>query len=228
MKHLLTVVIAVLGGFAGAAIWSLTGVGNSMTRDYLIENPEILPEMARAYQAQEAESRLASVGDEVREPFPGAILGNPNGSRTLVKFTDYACGYCRASVADVDRLIAEDPELRVVIREWPIFQGSEAASRMALAAANQGRFDAFYHAMFASGPPTAESIAAAARSAGMDMEAAQAFGSSDAATAELARNEAYARQLGFTGTPSWIAGNAAFEGAVGFAELNAAVNNEAS
>ena len=48
------------------------------------------------------------------------------------------------------------------------------------------------------------------------------------ATAELARNEAYARQLGFTGTPSWIAGNAAFEGAVGFAELNAAVNNEAS
>ncbi|MBX7491767.1 DsbA family protein [Qipengyuania sp. 1NDW9] len=228
MKHLLTVVIAVLGGFAGAAIWSLTGVGNSMTRDYLIENPEILPEMARAYQAQEAENRLASVGDEVREPFPGAILGNPNGSRTLVKFTDYACGYCRASVADVDRLIAEDPELRVVIREWPIFQGSEAASRMALAAANQGKFDAFYHAMFASGPPTAESIAAAARSAGMDMEAAQAFGSSDAATAELARNEAYARQLGFTGTPSWIAGNAAFEGAVGFAELNAAVNNEAS
>lgn len=228
MKHLLTVVIAVLGGFAGAAIWSLTGVGNSMTRDYLIENPEILPEMARAYQAQEAENRLASVGDEVREPFPGAILGNPNGSRTLVKFTDYACGYCRASVADVDRLIAEDPELRVVIREWPIFQGSEAASRMALAAANQGKFDAFYHAMFASGPPTAESIAAAARSAGMDMEAAQAFGSSDVATAELARNEAYARQLGFTGTPSWIAGNAAFEGAVGFAELNAAVNNEAS
>ncbi|QZD91523.1 DsbA family protein [Qipengyuania xiapuensis] len=228
MKHLLSVVIAVLGGFAGAAIWSLTGVGNSMTRDYLIENPEILPEMARAYQAQEAENRLASVGDEVREPFPGAILGNPNGSRTLVKFTDYACGYCRASVADVDRLIAEDPELRVVIREWPIFQGSEAASRMALAAANQGKFDAFYHAMFASGPPTAESIAAAARSAGMDMEAAQAFGSSDVATAELARNEAYARQLGFTGTPSWIAGNAAFEGAVGFAELNAAVNNEAS
>ena len=228
MKHLLTVVIAVLGGFAGAAIWSLSGVGNSMTRDYLIENPEILPEMARAYQAQEAENRLASVGDEVREPFPGAILGNPNGSRTLVKFTDYACGYCRASVADVDRLIAEDPELRVVIREWPIFQDSEAASRMALAAANQGKFDAFYHAMFASGPPTAESIAAAAQSAGMDMEAAQAFGSSDEATAELARNEAYARQLGFTGTPSWIAGNAAFEGAVGFAELNAAVNNEAS
>lgn len=228
MKHLLTVAIALLAGFAGAAIWSLTGVGNSLTRDYLIKNPDILPEMARAYQAQEAQNRLATVGDEVRRPFQGAVLGNPNGSRTLVKFTDYACGYCRASVADVDRLISEDPELRVVIREWPIFEGSEAAARMGLAAAQQGKFEAFYHAMFASGPPSAESIAAAAETAGLDMEAARAFGSSDEVTAELARNEAFARQLGFTGTPSWIAGDAAFEGAVGFAELEAAINNEAS
>lgn len=228
MRDLLTVAIALLAGFAGAALWSLTGVGNSMTRSYLIENPDILPEMAQAYQAQEAKNRLASVSDEVREPFAGAVLGNPNGSRTLVKFTDYACGYCRASVADVDRLIAEDPELRVVIREWPIFEGSEAAARMSLAAAQQGKFDAFYHAMFAGGPPSAEGILAAAEAAGLDMEAARAFGASDEVTAELARNEAFARQLGFTGTPSWIVGQSAFEGAVGFAELNAAVNNEAS
>lgn len=228
MRDILTVLIALVAGFAGAAIWSLTGVGHAQTRDYLIENPDILPEMARAYQEQETKNRLSSVSDEVRKPFAGAVLGNPNGSRTLVKFTDYACGYCRASVADVDRLIAEDPELRVVIREWPIFEGSEVASRMALAAAKQGKFDTFYHTMFASGPPTAETIAAAATAAGLDMEAAREFGASEEATAELARNEAYARQLGFTGTPSWIAGDAAFEGAVGFAELNAAINNDAS
>lgn len=224
MKHLMTVAIALLAGFAGAAIWSFTGAGHGQTRAYLIENPEILPEMARAYQAQEAKDRLASAGERVREPFPGAVLGNPNGSRTLVKFTDYACGYCRASVADIDRLIAQDPELRVVIREWPIFQGSEAAARMGLAAAQQGKFEAFYHAMFAGGPPSEENIVSAARSAGLDMDAARSFGASEAVTAELARNEAFARQLGFTGTPSWVAGDAAFEGAVGFAELNAAVN----
>ena len=224
MRDVLTVLIALLAGFAGAAIWSLTGVGNAQTREYLLENPDILPEMARAYQAQEQQDRLASVSDDVREPFAGAVLGNPNGSRTLVKFTDYACGYCRASVADIDRLIAEDPELRVVIREYPIL-GSEAAARMGLAAAQQGKFDAYYHAMFASGPPTAESINAAARAAGIDMEAAQAFGSSAEATAELEQTFAYARQLGFSGTPSWIAGDGAFEGAVGYEELKAAVSD---
>ena len=228
MKQLFTAAIALLGGFAGAAIWSLTGLGHSQTRDYLMENPDILPDMARAYQAKEAESRLASVGDEARAPFPGAVLGNPNGSRTLVKFTDYACGYCRASVADVDRLVAENPDLRVVVREYPIFPGSEEAARMALAAAQQGKYSAFYHALFAGGAPDAAGIEAAAQSAGLDMEAARAFAASDAVTAELAKNHAFAEQLGFSGTPSWIAGDAALEGAVGFAELNAALKAGAS
>ena len=219
MKYLLTVVIALLAGFAGAAVFSYSGLGHSQTRDYLVSNPDILPEMANAYQTQEAREKLASIQGNVSRPFDGAVLGNPNGSKTLVKFTDYACGYCRSSVADVDRLIAADPNLRVVVREWPIFQGSEISARMGLAAAKQGKYDAFYHALFALGTPTAENVAAAARTAGVDMDAARTYGESDEVTAELARNDAMARQLGFTGTPSWVIGEQVFEGAVGYDRL---------
>ena len=229
MKHyLVTALVALVAGLGGAAIWSYSGLGNPQTRDYLVANPDILPEMADAYQAQMAQDRLAGVPDTVRQPFPGAVLGNPQGKHTLVKFTDYGCGYCRLSVADVDRLVKEDPELRVVIREWPIFEGSEAAARMGLAAAKQGKFAAYYHAMFERGSPSAENIAAAARVAGVDMDAARSFGVSEEATAELARNQAYARQLGFTGTPSWIAGKTVLEGAVGQATLAEAIVNESS
>ena len=219
MKHVLTVLVALLAGFAGAAAFSFSGLGHSQTREYLVSNPEILPEMAEAFQAREAQQRLASVSGDLAQPFAGAVLGNPNGSKTLVKFTDYACGYCRASVADVDRLIAADPDLRVVVREWPIFEGSEAAARMGLAAAEQGKFEEFYHAMFASGPPTAETIAGAARTAGIDMDAAREFGSSEQVGTELARNAAFARQLGFTGTPSWVFEDQVIEGAVGYDRL---------
>ena len=219
MKHVLTVLVALLAGFAGAAAFSYSGLGHSQTREYLVGNPEILPEMAEAFQAREAQQRLASVSGDLAQPFAGAVLGNPNGSKTLVKFTDYACGYCRASVADVDRLIAADPDLRVVVREWPIFEGSEAAARMGLAAAEQGKFEEFYHAMFASGPPTAETIAGAARTAGIDMDAAREFGSSEQVGTELARNAAFARQLGFTGTPSWVFEDQVIEGAVGYDRL---------
>ena len=127
MKYLLMVAIGLLSGFGGAAIFNYSGLGHAQTHDYLVANPEILPEMAEAYQTKQSRERLASVAGPVTAPFDGAVLGNPNGSKTLVKFTDYACGYCRASVDDVDRLIAADPDLRVVIREWPIFDGSEQA-----------------------------------------------------------------------------------------------------
>lgn len=224
MKYLITALIALVAGFAGAAIFSYGGLGHPQTRDYLVANPEILPEMADAYQQQMAKDRLASVSDDVIRPFPGAVLGNPNGSRTLIKFTDYACGYCRSAVSDVDRLIAADPELRVVVREWPIFDGSEKSARMGLAAARQGKFDEFYHAMFAAGPPSDETIAAASQAAGMDIAAARAFAASDEASAELARNAAHARQLGFTGTPSWIFEDQVIEGAVGYDRLAAIIS----
>lgn len=224
-QHLATAAIALVGGFAGAAIWSFTGLGHSQTRDYLVSNPGILPEMADAWQAEQSREQLAQVADEVRKPFPGAVLGNPNGTRTLVKFTDYACGYCRISVADVDRLIQENPDVRVVIREFPIFQGSDVPARMALAAAKQGKYKAFHHAMFELGSPTAENVMLAAQQAGLDLDAAREYGASEEVTAELARNQELARSLGFTGTPSWVAGDKVIEGAIGFDRLEAALGS---
>ena len=224
-QHLATAAIALVGGFAGAAIWSFTGLGHSQTRDYLVSNPGILPEMADAWQAEQSREQLAQVADEVRKPFPGAVLGNPDGTRTLVKFTDYACGYCRISVADVDRLIQENPDVRVVIREFPIFQGSDVPARMALAAAKQGKYKAFHHAMFELGSPTAENVMLAAQQAGLDLDAAREYGASEEVTAELARNQELARSLGFTGTPSWVAGDKVMEGAIGFDRLEAALGS---
>ncbi|MBX7482171.1 DsbA family protein [Qipengyuania qiaonensis] len=213
-NHLISGFIALVFGFAGAGLWSLSGLGNGHTRDYLLANPQILPEMAEAYQRNEAQGRLAQVSDEVKAAFPGAVLGNPQGSKVLVKFTDYGCTYCRQSIAGIDQLIAADPELKVVIREWPIFDGSEHAARMALAAAKQGKFTAFYHAMFEQGPPTEAAIARAGQIAGLDMTAAENFAESEEASAEIAKNMAFARSLQFTGTPSWVAGGEVIEGLV--------------
>ena len=225
-NHLLTALIALGCGFAGAALWSLSGLGHDQTREYLIANPQILPEMAEAYQRGDAQNRLAQIADEVKQPFPGAVLGNPDGSKVLVKFTDYGCTYCRQSVAAIDKLIATDPELKVVVREWPIFDGSEQAARMALAAAKQGKYPAFYHAMFEQGPPSEAGIARAAQIAGLDIAAAEAFAQSDEATAELAKTMAFARTLQFTGTPSWVAGGEVIEGLVPAERLAKALDAE--
>ena len=96
----------------------------------------------------------------------------------------------------------------------------------ALAAAQQGKYAAFYEAMFASGSVTPDTIDDAARTAGLDIAAARAFAQSDAVTAELARNRDLARSLGFTGTPAWVTGDRIVEGAVGYDGLAEAIADE--
>jgi protein-disulfide isomerase len=187
---------------------------------YLIAHPEVLVEAADAYRKQNESKQVAKSADKLEQAFPGAVLGNPQGKLVLVEFTDFACTYCRASVADVEAMIAANPDLKVVIRELPIIAPtSPDAARWGLAAAQQGKYSAFHKAMFAAGRTDMASIEAAARSAGLDLERARAFAASPAVTAELASNLDLARSLGINGTPSWVAGEQLATGALGKAEL---------
>lgn len=224
MRWLFTVVVALIAGFAGAAAWSLSGLGDSATRGYLLANPEILPEAMDVLQQRQQQALIEPLRGELERPFPGAILGNPEGSVTLVEFTDYACGFCRQSVADVEALIAANPDLKVVIREYPILSEESAdAARMALAAAGQGRFAAFHAAMFRLGPPSAANIEAAAKEAGVDLAKARAAIASGVPDTHLRNNAMLASRIGVSGTPAWVVGNRALSGAVGREAIGEAV-----
>ncbi|MBC2664607.1 DsbA family protein [Novosphingobium flavum] len=195
-----------------------------VVHDYLMAHPEILPEAMAEYDRKKNLGELNAVRGAVEQASLGTVLGNPRGKLTLVEFTDYACGYCRHSVSDVDALIAANPDLRVVVRELPILTPASAdAAKMAIAAAEQGRYPQFHQAMFASGRPDAGTIAEAARAAGIDMARAQRVIADPKTEAELVRNLDLARQLGFSGTPSWVIGDAMMTGAVGADRLAKAV-----
>ena len=45
MRWLATIVLALLGGFAGAAAWDYSGLGGHSTRNYLLAHPDVLPEV---------------------------------------------------------------------------------------------------------------------------------------------------------------------------------------
>ncbi|RPF71493.1 DsbA family protein [Aurantiacibacter spongiae] len=224
MRWIVTVIIALLAGFAGAAAWEWAGLGPSETREYLLAHPEVLPEAIDELQRRDTVAKLAPLRGELETAFPGAVLGNPDGAVTLVEFSDYACGYCRQSVDDVNALVAANPDLKVVIREYPILsEGSVDAARMALAAAGQGKFEAFHNAMFTADSLSAQSIANAARAAGVDLARARAAIDSGAFDGQLQNNVFLAQQLGVGGTPAFIAGDRMLAGAVGQQALDDAV-----
>jgi protein-disulfide isomerase len=224
MRWFLTLVIALAAGFGGAALWDMTGLGDKATRAYLLANPEVLPEAMDVLQRREQQARIGPLRTQLETPFPGAVLGNPAGSVTLVEFSDYACTYCRQSVADVDSLIAANPDLRVIVREFPILSPESVdAARMALAAAQQGKFARFHEAMYRLGPPNQATIEAAAKEAGVDLAAARMAIEGGAVDPPLQGNAMRAQQLGISGTPGWVIGDQALNGAVGRESLGDAI-----
>lgn len=200
-----------------------------VVHDYLIEHPEVLPKAMEALQRKENARVLSGIRGDVGKEWPGQVLGNPAGKITLVEFTDFACTYCRQSEADVDALVRANPELKVVIRQLPILSPESAdAAKWGMAAAEQGKYSAFHHAMYAAGKPDARTIDAAARAAGLDMVRAQKVVADPQVEAELGRNIELARQLGFNGTPSWVIGDTLLSGAVGKVRLQAAIKDSQS
>ena len=191
---------------------------------YIVDHPEVLIEAAEKLKTQGSKDQLADVADAIEKPFPGAVLGNPNGTLTLVEFTDFACTYCRSSLADVEAVIAANPDLKVVIRELPIIAPtSDDAARWGLAAAEQGKYPAFHKAMFAAGRTDLASIEGAARAAGLDLDRARKFIQDPRVSAEIEANIGFARKLGIDGTPSWVIGEQLITGAIGRTGLTKAV-----
>lgn len=155
---------------------------------------------------------------------PGAVvLGNPDGDVTIVEFFDYQCPACRQSHPAVQEVMAEDGGLRLVYRDWPIFgPPSEEAARLALAARDQGRYEAVHDAfMGISGRLGIDRVRAAARDAGLDLEQAEATLEAKArAIAEhLGTNRLIAEDLGLRGTPAFFIGNYVIPGGLDAAEL---------
>jgi protein-disulfide isomerase len=212
---------------AGAAVMLVVlllalraGYGDRFVREAMSRNPEILVETADRLRDRQFAPVLQAQRAALETPFGSSWQGAAKPEVTLVEFYDYACGYCKASLPVIDRLLKEEPGLRVVYREFPILgPKSEAAARMALAASKAGRFQQFHDALYAAGRPTPETLAKAAAAAGLP----QAVPSSPEIDAELKRNYQIAGELGATGTPLFVVGDRVLNGAVGYEVLKKAI-----
>ena len=218
---------AIGGGIVGAVLTAaglmLAGpsmFGEKIVRDALVANPEIIMEAGDSLRDKQFAQTLAPIRASLETPFHSSWKGATQPKVTMTYFFDYACGYSRQSNPDIERLIAENKDLRVIYRELPILgPDSVAAARVSLAASKAGKFAAYHDALNAAGRPSPETIAQAARAAGVparpDNDPAQ--------EAELRANMGLASQLGATGTPLFIVGDRVINSAVGYEGLKTAI-----
>ena len=194
----------------------------------ILENPQIIMQAVSILEQRDRE-RAASGAKTVRlqleQDSNSPNLGNPDGDVTVIEFFDYNCPYCRKAGQTVQELLASDANVRVIYREWPILgEDSVFASRAALAARAQGKYEEFHWALMnGEGRASEASILKLARHLGLDVEKLQADMTSPAVEAHIAQSSALARTLGFTGTPAFIVGDRTAPGMLSTDEITAMV-----
>ena len=200
----------------------------ALIAETLRENPDLVLEALQALEARQAEAQAAAAAavltDEraVLERDPNApVMGNPEGDVTVVEFFDYNCPYCKRAMPEVDALLAEDGNVRLVMREWPILsEGSDFAARAALAARKQGKYAEMHNALMGMrGKVEADTVLRVAGEIGLDVEMLKADMQSPEIEEHIATSMRLAEALGFNGTPSFVIGDQLIPGFVEKAQL---------
>lgn len=218
---------AVAGGIIGSLLTAGLMIfaaphylSSRIVRDGMLADPQILPDTAEALRDAQYSPVLAANRTAIEAPFGSSWKGAAKPEVTLVEFFDYACPYCKASNPSVDRLLQEDKGLRVVYRELPILgPDSVVAARLSLEASKQGRFTQFHDTLWATGRPSPDTVAVAAKAAGITPQPSN----DPAVEAELKRNFQLAGQLGATGTPLFVIGDKVMNSAVPYETLKKAI-----
>ncbi|MFD2206197.1 DsbA family protein [Kiloniella antarctica] len=185
-------------------------------REYLLKNPEIIIESLTRYQelqaSREQELKHLAVADNLEELHnapDSPVLGNPDGDVVLVEFFDYRCPYCHKASKLIQKLIDEDPNLKVVMKEFPILSPeSTIAARAALAANEQGKYAEYHFALMDSAQDLSQNrLRALADELDMDIDQFSTDMKSPEIGAAILRTRQLAQRIGASGTPAFVVGD---------------------
>jgi protein-disulfide isomerase len=208
---------------------------NPMIENYLMSDPRILERMStalqteqRTAQAEESKAAIAGMRDAIFNDPEQIVLGNPNGDVTLVEMFDYNCGYCRQALPNMATLLAEDPNLKIVLKEFPILskESTDAARVAVLVGRSNVDYWAFHQALFSSrGQVTGETALVQAQALGLNRITLELEMNSAPVAKTIQRSYDIAKALNITGTPTYIIGNEIIPGAIGIDELRSRIAN---
>ena len=203
----------------------------TFVRDYLVNNPEVLREAIEALdkhdKATAEADRQKTVTSQSGPLFSSkyqATIGNPKASATLVEFFDYNCHYCKGALPDITKLMKDDSNLKLVLKDFPVLgPGSVEAAKVASAARNQlpgDKFWAFHTKLLATHGPVGKAEAlAVAKDLGLDMDKLGKDMESPEIKTGLDETMQLADALQINGTPTFVVGQDVVVGAVGYDQL---------
>jgi protein-disulfide isomerase len=205
-----------------------------LIKTYIAAHPEIVQGALDALDARQKEADAAKARTTIKDNnatlFNSAhqvVLGNPQGNVTMVEFFDYNCAFCKRALPDMMSLLSANPNLRFVLKEFPVLgDGSVEAAHVAVAARMQdptGKKYIEFHQKLLGGRGAADKARAlaVAKEVGFDMARIEKDMDSPEVKTTIDEDMKLADALGVNGTPSYVVGDEVVVGAVGLDELKA-------
>ncbi|WP_374382485.1 DsbA family protein [Dongia sp.] len=199
-----------------------------ISRNYLLENPEVIRDAIQALQAKEEAAKAGMQSEAVKQHKDALyadagdpVAGNPQGDVTLIEFFDYKCPYCKQVTPALEALLKEDANLKIVFKEFPILSdGSVLAARAALAAMKQDKYLPLHQALMAyRGALDLGTITSVATSAGLDAQKLLEDMKSEEIDKQLKATHELALALSIRSTPTFIVGDKVMPGAMSIDDL---------
>lgn len=212
---------------AGLATLALSGcqkaddaVFGQRVRAYLLAHPEVIREAIEKLQQNEAIAAAKTTSEAIQkhraelERDPRDIVINPNGKVTLVEFVDYRCGYCKLAAPEIARILEQNPDIRFVLKQFPIFgETSDTAAKVALTPQAKAKGLQLYKSWMAEKSLDEATLNRALAVAGVDPANARHAAEDPAIERQLADTRALAQALKIEGTPTFIIGDTLIPGA---------------
>lgn len=183
--------------------------------NYLVKNPQVLVEVSQSLQQQEMAKMQKVAGKAIEQnkadlfQNPASpVVGNTNGTVTLIEFMDYQCAHCKEMTPVIDALLKANSNLKIIYKELPIFGAtSEYAAKAALASVKQGKYAQFHEALMQDqNPLNKDEVMKIAKTVGLDTDKLAKDMEDPAIAKQLQDNMKLAQALGLMGTPAIIIG----------------------
>ena len=195
---------------------------------YLNQNPDFLYDLILNYSEQKKEEAEKTAISLTYDSKGDGRFGNPNASFVIYEYSDYNCGYCKRLFKTLQTLVAEDSDILIIVKEFPVLtKSSVLAAKAALAAAEQNKFLEYHFALMTSvGGITNSTLRSTANMLGLNMKQFDEAISSERLERILRRNINAGRAIGIEGTPALLIGDKIIPGAISLEEIRALINSE--
>ena len=191
---------------------------------FITENPNVIIQafqQAKQRQAvrerevaeKEIKVREKDINHDPKTPF----TGNPDGDVTIVKFSDYNCGFCKRVVPDLLTILKEDKNVKFVMKDFPILGPRSTANSKAALAVNKmapEKWWDFHLAMLKSAPRTDDQLLALAEKVGVDSAKLKVEMAKAEHAKQITKNLSLGQSIGVRGTPAFVINGEFIRGAV--------------